>query len=127
DRRALGSLATGQGDGTLVLLIRGELLRRYPDLVVYAVEAGGSREALVPDPSKPHEPRFSGTVDASTRFWGFDVDVATARGEGTGLGWFFVIEQQPTAPRFGLDERSGQAPVQIPNDPNDWSWDLATL
>src|SRR5262249_45045918 len=37
--RALGVTAVGSGADKLILLIRGELLRRYPGTVIYAVKA----------------------------------------------------------------------------------------
>ncbi len=127
DPRSLAQLATAQYEGSLVLLVRGQLLRRYPDLVVYAVEATGTSNQPVPNPAKPHEPKFRGTVDASTQFWAFDVNKATARGDGGGTGWFFVIEQQPTAARFGLDQGTGTPIAMVPANTNDWSWDHVKL
>jgi hypothetical protein len=115
---ALGK-SYGGGATNVVLLLRGELLYRYPDALIYAVRAKtlralGTQEKL---------PLFRGRIDPDITFLGFDLTEAAARGEGTDPGWFFVIQEQPTAPRFGLDEQRGN-----PLDTwNDLAWnDLAT-
>ena len=86
----------------LVLLVRGELLRRYPNSVIYAVAAvsSGGPARLVTDPNDERHPLFRGTLKPDVTFLGFDLkrDDAIA-----GPGWFFVIQEQPTEPRFGLD------------------------
>jgi len=101
EQHALGTAATA-GD-KLVLLIRGELLRRYPNTVIYAVRAvenDGVRD-LSTNPDDERHPVFRGTLQPDVTFVGFDLtsDEVTAD-----PGWFFVLQQQPTEPRFGLDE-----------------------
>src|SRR5262245_7653704 len=106
--RALGTTAVG-GDATLVLLIRGELLRRYPGTIIYAIKAlmhDGRRVLATDFPSEataPTEayPVFRGTLDPDVTFLGFDLTKDEAVADP---GWFFVLQQQPTEPRFGLDE-----------------------
>jgi hypothetical protein len=110
---ALGSHGSSAGsvkpDDKLVLLIRGELLRRYPGVVIYAVKAvmhGGRRELATdfPDnvlqPIESH-PLFRGNLGTDVTFVGFDL---TRDEMLTGDGWFFILQQQPTEPRFGLDD-----------------------
>jgi hypothetical protein len=98
--------------GQLVLLIRGELLRRYPNAVVYAVRAqlapGQTKPALS---SQERYPLFRGSLEPDVMFFGFNLTPAAARGTNTPTdpGWFFVIQQPPTEPRFGVD-----ASVQTP-------------
>jgi hypothetical protein len=97
------NLAAGTSN-QLVLLIRGELLRRYPNPIVYAVRATGQS----PDPqlgTQERYPLFRGSFEPDVAFFGFDLSEAQARGGGpTGdPGWFFVVQQHPTEPRFGLD------------------------
>jgi hypothetical protein len=87
------------GDAQLVLLIRGELLQRYPDALIYAVKARtlstlGTEERL---------PLFRGRIEPDITFLGFALTEPEARGGADSRGWFFVIQEQPTAPRFGLD------------------------
>ncbi len=47
DADPLGTHVSGQADGLLVLVVRGELVRRYPDLIAVAVRADG----VAADPS----------------------------------------------------------------------------
>jgi hypothetical protein len=49
-------------------------------------------------------PIFRGRIGPDITFLGFDLTEKAARGEGADAGWFFVIQEQPTAPRFGLDD-----------------------
>lgn len=117
DAEPLGSHlqgASGAAEEQLVLLIRGDLLRRYPGALIYAVKArpdGGfpSREA-----EEVSLPRFSGAREPEVSFVGFDLSeaeaCATGAYAGTG-GWYFVLQEQPTAPRFGLDPPQGPLPA----------------
>jgi hypothetical protein len=102
---ALGDNAnfTGPGGDKIVLLVRGELLRRYPGTVIYAVRAVAPDGTRVPslDPADERHPLFRGTLDPDVTFVGFPL---TAAQVAEGLGWYFVLQQQPTEPRFGLDD-----------------------
>lgn len=107
------SLTGGSTEGSLVLLVRGELLRRFPTAMIYACQAefitapNGqlSRERGLTDVEK--YPLFRGTLDPDITFIGFDLDEETARGDPDPIngkpGWFIVMQEQPTEPRFGLD------------------------
>ncbi|MFL6139402.1 MAG: hypothetical protein ACJ74O_16585 [Frankiaceae bacterium] len=128
------------GEEDLILVIRGELLKRYPTAVIYAQRAEWVRDAgghiddtserrlaeLTPDEEasppamKVRTPLYEAKVDPDVYFFGFDLTAAQARG-GTGEhdtddpGWFFVIRERPGEPRFGLDiERDG--PLEAWND-----------
>jgi hypothetical protein len=107
----LGSNFVGKGgdDGRLVLLIRGELLRRYSGAVIYAAPAASP---IALDAKEKRMPIFRGTLEPDVIFLGFNLTTTEARGEP---GWFFVIEQQPTEPRFGLDvpETFGLNPTDL--------------
>ena len=67
----LGNNSTGQLEGSLVLLVRGELLRRYPNSVVYAVPAGADGR-LQPD-APLALPVFAGRFEPDLTFVGFDL------------------------------------------------------
>lgn len=119
--------AGGDKEEELVLVIRGELLKKYPTAVIYAHKAkwqrkkDGTIDNTQPrdfDDSVPVEdviktPLYEAKVDPDIYFFGFDLTTSIAKG-GTGEnendepGWFFVIKERPGEPRFGLDiERSG--------------------
>jgi hypothetical protein len=102
--RSLGQNATGGTAGRVVLLLRGEVFRRYPTAIVYAVRATVPPGQTVPRPGTVEaEPVFRGSLDPDIMFFGFGFTAAQARGVATDPGWFFVIQQQPAEPRFGLD------------------------
>src|SRR5215470_15676589 len=91
----------------VVLLVKGELLRRFPNTIVSAVEAvvsAGERTLG----TNIQMPIFTGRLDPDLAFFGFDLQPAEARSGGTaGEGWFFVLAEHPTEPRFGLDAPEG--------------------
>ena len=100
--------------GALVLVIRGELLRRYPTTAIYATPAmldpsGGKRfkggPKLVPsdEPALEKHQLFRGTLAPDLTFVGFPLTEKDARSGGKGYGYFFVLQQHPTEPRFGLE------------------------
>jgi len=104
----LGQNASAGPTGQVVLLMRGELLRRYPTAIVYAARAIPTplQPSAPPRPGLPEVyPIFQGTLEPDVRFVGFSLSVAQARGSGTlsDPGYFFVIQQQPTEARFGED------------------------
>jgi hypothetical protein len=91
----------------LVLLVKGELLRRYPDTLVSAVEAAVGPDGQRTLGTATRHPIFSGRLEPDIAFFGFDLSVARARGGPNDLGWFFVLAEHPTEPRFGLDVDNG--------------------
>jgi hypothetical protein len=99
-------------EGKFVMLLRSELLRRYPTAAIYAAPAVKVDGRRVLDPVSDHEkhPAFRGSLPPDVTFIGFDL---TARqvvgGPGAGEGFFIVIQEQPTEPRFGLDAEFGVA------------------
>lgn len=88
----------------LVLLLRSVLLRRYPGTAVYAVRgvADGAKRKPPDGVGEEEAPLFRGSLDPDVSFFGFDLDVNEAIGNP---GWYFVLQQQPTEPRFGFDEQ----------------------
>jgi hypothetical protein len=103
---ALGvEYSSGRSPG-LVALIKADLIRKFPDVRVYAVPATlDEAGARVPDDeAAPMSPTFVGTLQRGTNFYGFeDLTEEEARGDEGGEGWFFVLEEAPRAMRFGLD------------------------
>ncbi|MBA2301508.1 MAG: hypothetical protein H0W08_02615 [Acidobacteria bacterium] len=107
----------------IALLIRGQLLRRYPNTAVYAWKKRTTPAS--PDPASPDHtqllknaagnppaadaiqtPVFSGFIEPDVTFFGFDIDKADAG------KWCFVLEEQMSEPRFGFD-----VPVTPPGQP----------
>ncbi|HEY4185517.1 MAG TPA: hypothetical protein VGP07_10630 [Polyangia bacterium] len=104
----------------VVLLVRGELFRRYPNAIVYAGKARRDGATRVLDESDERYPLFRGALPDDMTFLGFNLSVDDARG-GTAdspEGFFFVFQEQPSEPRFGLE------PTERANPTTSWS-DLA--
>jgi hypothetical protein len=107
------------GQKQLVLVIRGELLKRYPNTVIYAQKAiddGHGNRVIFDKDMTPDQfdkqlkfPLFRAEIDPDLRFFGFDLTIEKARGTVESndfedlLGWFFVIQEVPGEPRFGMD------------------------
>lgn len=123
----------------LVFVIRGDLLKKYPTAVIYAQKARwiDDPENPFPSPRKIRaldkrspaenlkEPIFKAEIEPDLRFLGFDLTLAAAKGDPTPPaedsdpgkpGWFFVIQERPGEPRFGLDIQESTPPP-----PTTWS------
>lgn len=88
------------GESNLVLLVRGELLRLYPNTVVLAIAASGRDTPSTRD-EDVKRPIFSGYLQPDITFFGFDLEDDDLT---VGNGWFFALQEQVTEPRFALDE-----------------------
>jgi hypothetical protein len=97
--RALG-VPTAAAPAQFVLLLRSDLLRRYPNALIYLSPVVTSGAGTPPDLF----PIFNGALDPDIAFFGFAISSAAAKGNGTTTGYFVVIQEHPTEPRFGLDE-----------------------
>jgi hypothetical protein len=116
----------------VVLVIRGELLKKYPNAVVYAHKAVWAPKSK-DDPTfdktesrvlyKPEEgdkekpsldviktPLYRAQVEPDITFFGFKLAIDEAKGDSNpetptvqNAGWFFVIKERPGEPRFGFD------------------------
>jgi hypothetical protein len=105
----------------IALLVRGQLLRRYPNTAVYAWK---KRTTPAADPATDptqlmkdangnplnadaiQTPVFSGFISPDITFFGFDIDKEDV------AKWCFVLEEQMSEPRFGFD-----VPVTPPGQP----------
>jgi hypothetical protein len=101
------SRVTPSGGDFLVLLLRAELLRRYPNTVVYATRAKWNAQGIREvDDTQESAPVFQGNLGAGVGFWGFTLTVPQVRGgEKTtdDPGWFFILQEPPTEPKSGLE------------------------
>jgi hypothetical protein len=97
------------------------LLRRYPSAVIYAVAAvpGDGQPDLSNDPKDELHPIFRGTLTPDITFLGFNLKKEDALADP---GWFFVIQEQPTEPRFGLDTADFSQPPPDLTSWNNLSW-----
>jgi hypothetical protein len=125
-------LATHAGAGTAqtVVLLRGELLRRFPRTTVYLARARRTQ----PDPTQPatydlapvtgspgdadyieNYPVFTGDLPPDIAFLGFDVAPQEAVGSDTAAnpGYYLVFQEPLTEARLGLD---AERPEDVPFD-----------
>jgi len=115
-----------RASGALVLVVRGELLRRYPHADVYACPAeidSNGKESLG---QEERHPLYRGTLAPDITFLGFALDEDEARGsrgDPNDPGWFFVFQPQAWEPRFGLEPAPEVFPAQ-PGSVSEWN-DLA--
>jgi hypothetical protein len=117
---ANGSAGPGDAGGQIALLLRGQLLRRYPNTSIYAWRS--SNGALVNPPNAPDDirhPVFAGVLGLDATFVGFDLtDIDLRQGDG----WFFVLQEQPTEPRFGFGEFDGTGTPPALHSWSDTTW-----
>jgi hypothetical protein len=120
------------GAASLVLLLKGALPRRYPDLRVYVVEAEwttddeGNDKRREKGGGQVRTPVLAGRLERDTFFWGFELTEIEARGNtdpnAHRPGWFFVLEEKPGATRFGLDAPKAGLRGKAPNRWSNLSW-----
>lgn len=117
---ALGTHTVSTIASPMVLLVRGDLLKKYPNTVIYAQKAAWARNPdntinfneprLLDNTSSGNikYPLFQASIDPDIVMIGFDLDIDTAKGSTTGTnpapGWYFLIKERPGQVRFGLDE-----------------------
>jgi hypothetical protein len=114
----LGDNATVQGE-QVVLLLRGELLRRYPNTIISAVQAQPGPNNTRTLGTTELFPTFRGSIDPDMVFFGFALSEATAI---AGLGYYFVLAEHPTEPRFGFEPPAVSSTVGKLTTWNDLAW-----
>ena len=123
------------GNDQLVLVIKGDLLKCFPNTTIYAVEAdeetytedGVQKKKLIIKKVSPQIkfPIFKAETGADIKFIGFDLTAEEAKGDTTQHGWFFVLQETPGETRFGLDI-NGPADTTVKFTWDDASWGLVT-
>ena len=115
----------------IVFLVRGDLVRRYPGVVAHAVrqaQAGGDRQFVKGVPvleeageKTPKETLFHIHLPPNILLVGFDLtEDEITDGDDR---WWFTLSENPTEPRFGLDEgRDDSPPPAAPPSRDDLVW-----
>jgi hypothetical protein len=65
---------------------------------------------------------FTGRLIPDIAFFGFGLTVKQARGTGAQDGYYFVFQENPVAPRFGLDEPVRNTYAGTPGTWRDLDW-----
>jgi hypothetical protein len=130
DGAALGTRLT-EVDELSVLLIRGDVLRRYPDMIVTAIQS------TPPDADHPHHrpnpaltpltPMFVIKVDAATNAYAFKIRNEELQMPATvdAPCWFFVLAEHGFRIRFGFDEPPEPGAAFSFDDWQDATWPSA--
>jgi len=85
------------------------------------------------NPEWVKDPIFWGTIEPDIAFFGFEIPPNDVKGEldktddDMKAGWFFLIQQQVSEPKFGLDVRSSDGFIKEIETWNDVSWDHVIL
>jgi len=119
---ALGKHSMKPGvDGYLVLVVRGQLLLKYPNTLVYAQKAeynpvDPTLERKLPETiteTNTKFPVFTARLEPDIFLFGFELTADEAKGErvvnntntsGMNPGWFFAFKERPGEIKFGLDD-----------------------
>jgi hypothetical protein len=121
----------------LVLVIKGDLIRRYPSTIVYALKikpVGNYWAKAYPNNNPPMsadqliDPIFRAQVGADVLCVGFPFSLTNVQGASRDGEYYFILQENQDLPRFGLDvagskrimDSMGCQNQQI--DLNDLSW-----
>jgi hypothetical protein len=144
----------GAKENRLVLAIKADLIRRYPNTIIFAIKKKEDKEwenifkkLDADDPSGEdgiihlvngqshaqdnsffvYPPVFSANIGVDVLFLGFPFSIENMeRDKQDDYGYYFIIMEHPSLPRFGLDVKSNQ----IENPITDWdkmSWGHADI
>lgn len=113
DKPTLGRNLSGiTANALTIILVRGDLIRRYPDAHVYLTQGKWDEDTVIPNIDHLQEPLMQGMLDRRTVFYGFPLSTQEMHGNRTqrlsdrtpeDAGWFITIEEPSRGPRFGLD------------------------
>ncbi|MBK8969721.1 MAG: hypothetical protein IPM36_24305 [Lewinellaceae bacterium] len=115
----------------LVLVIRGDLLRKFPNTIIYAHKAKFNphpvRELDADDVVNFKFPVFKAQLEPDITLIGFELTPAQARGTQSDAGYFFMFKEPLGEARFGLDllepdPDTGQYVFPAINSWNDLAW-----
>ncbi len=120
------------GASQAVLIVRGELLKKYPNTVIFAQHAKRekglrtpdwltSAEEKTPPRAKTRSPLFTANPVDDIFFFGFDLTIDQLKGDAKDPGWYFVLQERPGEARFGLELTSNGSPHVF----DDITWDDA--
>jgi hypothetical protein len=107
-------------ENNLVLVVRGELFKRYPNTIIFAGKAiidpkDGKRKLDESDGAEKQykHPIFGARLGTDITFFGFNLtaDQALGRTADAPHGYYFGFQQVPTEPRFGLEPIEADSPV----------------
>ena len=108
----------------LVLVVKGDLVRRYPGMLVTAAKTRKSGSIRALDPATEIQPDFMARLDPDVLLVGFEslsADKVRALAGNEDTAWWFFFAEHFTEPRFGLDLPAAGNPATF-TDWNDANW-----
>ncbi|MBP2414728.1 hypothetical protein JOF48_003527 [Arthrobacter stackebrandtii] len=118
-----------------LLVLKGDLLRRYPNTVINAVQGVEKPAGTFTPTDNVGEELFRGTLNPDVSYVGLDIAPETLRQVGPAdnpTRWYIQLAEPHGEPRFGLDEVPGalpgsnQAPAGLEEadllPADSWSW-----
>ena len=103
------NMSSQRGRDLVFLLIKGDLLLRFPTALILAAPAipnpdssGAPVPPLVVDGSKQRLPSLQVDPAPGVRLLGFIIEGGDTTAAGD-PGWFFIFQEYPTEPHFGLN------------------------
>jgi hypothetical protein len=111
--------------GLLVLVVRAELLVKFPDLIVFAQHGvyTGVGTRTLDLAGEVRYPVVRGWLDPDISLFGFEMTPLEAAGTATDAGFFFCFMERPGQLRFGLDlDDDGTTPAPALATWDDLNW-----
>jgi hypothetical protein len=103
----------GASTSLLFFVLRGDLLRKYPNTVVFMQPAIRNPSGRVPDETQPLKmPVASARLAQDIFFLGFDVPKGDAIGNTQKAGWYIGLQERPGDIHFGLDQSGATSPAE---------------
>jgi hypothetical protein len=114
--------------GLLVLVVRAQLLVKFPDTIVFAQHGsytgtGTARRRTVDLEGEVRYPVIRGRLDPDIALYGFEMSIPEAAGTDIDAGFFFCFMERPGQLRFGLDlddDPASPAPTLASWDDLNW-------
>src|SRR5690606_10750573 len=85
---------TGGDEALLVLVVRAQLIQKYPSILVYAQQLNSSTQELT---GEQRHPVFYALIEPDVAFYGFQMTAEEIRNDPS---WYFVLQEQPGDPKF---------------------------
>jgi hypothetical protein len=118
----------------VVFVIRSELLKKFPNALVFMQRAEWDADKSAPrllttgkDVTQRKMPQFKASINPEVSFYGFPITAKEALGDEDDPGWFFIVQERPGEPRFGMDispEDEADTFASI-GEWNDLAWPMA--
>lgn len=128
----LGDHNPREDDASIVLVLRAELLRKFPNIDLYAqeaewIESGGKKyrvlkEGTSQNPVKPVRPIFFADAKPDVKMFGFALTRQQIEGsadpEDNEPGYFFVFQERGGEVRFGFSIPTNES--EFSDEPENW-------